>query len=335
MEGDRYATTYHAPVLVEEVLHWLAVEEGERFVDGTAGGGGHTEAILASSGPEAQVLAVDRDPRAIEEVRQRLGDSQKRLTLLQANYSEIPRMLADLDWPPVDGWLIDAGVSSHQFDEGQRGFSFQFNGPLDMRMGPDAISVAEYLDQIEAPELAKTLKEFGEIRRSWPMANAILNARRQGNLESTGDLAQLVLDNTSARRRRESSIHPATLIFQALRIAVNRELEHLRRAVDAVPEVVAAGGRAVFISFHSLEDRIIKHGFRRLANPCVCPSDLPICGCGKEPWGRELTRKPVMAGDAELERNPRARSAKLRAFEVLRNARDDHDADDRFDNDLR
>ena len=316
LEGERYATAYHAPVLVEEVLHWLDVKSGKRFIDGTAGGGGHTEAILEASAPDGQVLALDRDPEAVREVRERLKDYGDRLIVVEANYGDAIEVLDQVGWPAVDGWLIDAGVSSHQLDEAQRGFSFQYEGPLDMRMGPEAPTVAEYLDDIDVDELAKVLKKYGEVRRSWPMARKIVDARRDGQLETTQDLAQLVLSATSAKRRRESTIHPATLVFQALRIAVNRELEHLERAVEAVPDVVANDGRAVFISFHSLEDRIIKHGFRRLADPCTCPPDLPRCGCGRVPFGEELTRKPVMADEAEVSANPRSRSAKLRAFRV-------------------
>ena len=316
--ADRYATAYHAPVLVEEVLRWLDVTGGGVYLDGTAGGGGHTQAILEASEPDGRVLAMDRDPRAVEEVRNRLQDQYpERLVVVEANYGDAPRVLKELGWAPVDGWLIDAGVSSHQLDEAQRGFSFQSEGPLDMRMGPDAMPVAQYLDQVEQEELAEVLKEFGEIRGSWGMAKAILEAREDGVLETTKDLSDLIVRRSPPRHHpRAKSIHPATLVFQALRIAVNRELTHLKEAVAAIPQVVAGGGRAVFISFHSLEDRIIKHGFRHLADPCRCPPDLPRCGCGAVSAGAVLTRKPVTASDEEAQKNPRARSAKLRAFQV-------------------
>lgn len=317
--SDKYATTYHAPVLVDETLQWLDVISGGIYLDGTAGGGGHTEAILEASKPDGRVLALDRDPRAVKEVEERLGARYaERLTVRKANYSEAPKVLRELGWPQVDGWLIDAGVSSHQLDEAPRGFSFQQEGPLDMRMGPEAQTVADYLDDVDAEELARALHVYGEVRGSRRLAREILLARKEGRLETTGDLADLMVAKTGGRSYgKGKSIHPATLVFQALRIAVNRELEHLEAAVEAIPDVVAEGGRAVFISFHSLEDRIVKHGFRRLTDPCTCPPDFPRCVCNPVPVGEVLTRKPIMASDEECERNPRARSAKLRALRVL------------------
>ncbi len=319
MSEDTYSTQYHAPVLVDEVLQWLDVGEGKRFVDATVGGGGHTEAILEASAPNGQVLALDRDPEAIQEASERLDGFGKRLTLVRANYADTPEVLQEVGWEPVDGWLIDAGVSSHQFNEASRGFSFRHGGPLDMRMGPDAMTVADFLDTTDEKELARVLKDYGELSRSRSLARAILEARKQGVLETTDDLATLVEERRPRPPwKKAHTIHPATLVFQALRIAVNRELEHLEAAVHAVPDVVRSGGRAVFISFHSLEDRIVKHGFRFLADPCQCPPDLPRCGCGAVSAGAVLTSKPVMATTEEVETNPRSRSAKLRAFEVRR-----------------
>lgn len=318
MSQQSYGTSYHTPVLVEEVLHWLDVSQGQRVVDATVGGGGHSEAILEASAPDGQVLALDRDPQAIEEARVRLKDCGDRLKMVQANYSTTETVLQQVGWEPVDGWLIDAGVSSHQLDEGDRGFSFRHDGPLDMRMGPKAATVAQFLDDTDEEELAQVLREYGEVSRSRRLARAILEARRSGALETTGDLARLVDERRPrAPWKRSSTIHPATLVFQALRIAVNEELEHLKAAVDAVPNVVRPGGRAVFISFHSLEDRIVKHGFRHLADPCECPPGLPRCGCGAVAAGEVLTRKPVTASEEERQQNPRARSAKLRAFRVF------------------
>ncbi len=313
MSQDK-ATTYHAPVLLEEVLQWMQPRSGGRYVDGTAGGGGHTAALLEASAPEGQVLAIDRDPEAIEEVEDRLGDARDRLKLVHGNYSDAPRIIAQEGWETVDGWLVDAGVSSHQFDTGRRGFSIRHDGPLDMRMGPEATAVGPWLDGQEVDEIARVLKEYGEVSRAWRMAKAIAEARADGELERTGQLAQLVVDVLGWPPKQ--STHPAATVFQALRIAVNEELDHLRRAVEAVPQVVGPGGRAVFISFHSLEDRIVKHGFRQLEDPCTCPPDFPICGCGKVSKGEVLTSRPVEAGEEERATNPRAHSAKLRVFEV-------------------
>lgn len=321
MGSQEFSSSYHAPVLVEETLHWLAVESGGRYVDGTAGGGGHSEAILKASAPRGQLLALDRDPEAIAEVRGRLGAIyQGRLRLVQANYSEAAQILEEIGWEKVDGWLIDAGVSSHQLDEAQRGFSFQQEGPLDMRMGPDSMTVSELLEEIDEEELATILRDYGEVRRSRRLARAILSAHNQGELKTTTALAELVASKSPPRHRhrgRQVTIHPATLVFQALRIAVNKELEHLAEAVRQIPKVVRPGGRAVFISFHSLEDRIVKLGFRRLQDPCTCPRDFPRCVCGARPQVEVLTRRPITAGADELEANPRARSAKLRALRVL------------------
>ncbi len=300
--------------MLEAVLEWLSPQPGGCYLDGTAGGGGHTEALLESCAPDGQVLAIDRDPEALAEVEKRLGDADGRLTLVQGNYGDARAILDEQGWGRVDGWLVDAGVSSHQFDTGRRGFSIRHDGPLDMRMGPQAMAVGDWLDANEVEAIAEALKEFGEVGRAWRMATAIKEARDAGNLERTGELAQLVIDVLGWPPNQ--STHPAATVFQALRIAVNRELEHLRRAVEAVPEVVASGGRAAFISFHSLEDRIVKHGFRRHQDPCTCPPDFPICGCGKTPRGQVLTGKPLEASAEECEANPRAHSAKLRVFEV-------------------
>lgn len=311
--SDDHNSDYHTPVMVDEVLRWLKVGPEKRFVDGTAGGGGHAAAILSASDPDGQLVAIDRDPEAVAEVRRRLGDAGGRLRVVRANYADTADVLARLGWSGVDGWLVDAGVSSRQIDEPQRGFSFQKEGPLDMRMGPEATTAAAFLDQTSVDELTDVLRDFGEVSGSRRLAGKILNARGDGELETTADLAELVEDD---RPHRHGRIHPATLVFQALRIAVNRELDHLRRAVESIPDVVCGGGRAVFISFHSLEDRIVKHGFRRLARSCVCPPDLPRCGCDEVSYGRVLTSGPVQASEREVENNPRARSAKLRAFEV-------------------
>lgn len=321
MPSQQFSSPYHSPVLVEETLQWLGVAPGGRYMDGTAGGGGHSEAILLQSSPEGQLLALDRDPRAIREVRQRLEPRfSERLVLVQANYSQAAEVLKEKGWDKVDGWLIDAGVSSHQLDEAERGFSFQHEGPLDMRMGPDTLTVEELLDEVDEEELLRILRDYGEVRGGRRVARAILAAHDEGALKSTRDLAEVVAANSPPRHRgrgRRLTIHPATLVFQALRIAVNQELEHLAQAVRQIPKVVRPGGRAVFISFHSLEDRIVKNGFRRLQDPCTCPRDLPRCVCGKLPQVEVLTRRPIMASEEEVAANPRARSAKLRALRVV------------------
>jgi len=306
----KMSTGYHTPVLVEEVVERLAVDGGGRFVDGTVGGGGHTEAILEAGGSSVRVLAIDRDPNAIEAAHTRLHHVRDQVDVVQGNYSRAVEICEERGFGPVDGFLVDAGVSSRQIDNPDRGFSLRREGPLDMRMGPDAERVDRFLDRATAAQVAEVLREYGDLRETERFAREMLGARRAGQLETTSDLVDVV-DEGSIRARRGTD--PAHLVFQALRIAVNDELDHLRRAVERVPELVCSGGHAVFISFHSLEDRIVKHGFRSLAESCVCPPDLPVCGCEAEAEVEILTSSPIRPTDAEQTENPRARSARLRA----------------------
>lgn len=317
--SQKYATEYHAPIMVDEVTRYLRVRPGARFIDGTAGGGGHSAAILDAGAPSARLLSIDRDPNAIAQVRARLADAGERSQVVQGNYGDVERLGAENDFLPADGFLVDAGVSSHQLDDAERGFSFRRAGPLDMRMGPDAPSLADYLAQVEPGELMRVLRVYGEIRSAKRVALAILEASDAGKLHTTVDLTAVVEDTIGggARGGNRTKIHPATLVFQGLRIAINRELDTLEAAVRAIPNIVKPGGRAVFISFHSLEDRIVKHGFRELANDCVCPPDFPVCGCDEQALVKVLTSRAVRTSDAELDQNPRARSARLRAVEVL------------------
>lgn len=314
-----YATDYHTPIMVDEVIRLLRVRPGARFIDGTAGGGGHSAAILDAGAPSARLLAIDRDPEAVAQVRARLADAGERARVVLGNYGDVERIGSEQAFLPVDGFLVDAGVSSHQLDDAQRGFSFRRPGPLDMRMGPDAPSLAEYLGQVEPAELMRVLSVYGEIRSAKRVALAILEAFEAGKLQTTVDLTAVVeqVIGAGARGGAKTKIHPATLVFQGLRIAVNRELDTLEAAVRAVPKIVSSGGRAVFISFHSLEDRIVKHAFRQMATDCVCPPDFPVCGCDAQASVKVLTSRALVAGEAELARNPRARSARLRAVEVL------------------
>lgn len=314
-----YASEYHVPVLVREVLEQLVVVPGGRYVDGTLGGGGHTAAILEASGPEGRVLAIDRDPEAILAARARLGDLAARVTFVQGNYSQAAEFVVSTGFGKVDGFLVDAGISSHQIDTAERGFSFSRSGPLDMRMGEDVPTLKEYLETVSHGELASALRRYGEIRSASRVATAILDAVNADRLHTTADLRACVaaVVGGGAGSGRRTTIDPATLVFQGLRIAVNGELEHLEAAVLGVPDVVRAGGRAVFISFHSLEDRIVKMGFRELATACVCPPRLPVCICGGRARVEVLTSKPLMALEDELEVNPRARSARLRSVRVL------------------
>lgn len=316
----QYSSTYHTPVLVREVLEYLQVGPGKVYLDGTLGGGGHTQAILDASTPDGRVVALDRDPQAHAVAGERLNAYMSRLELVVANYGDCAQIAATHG--KFDGFLVDAGVSSKQLDDPARGFSFRNAGPLDMRMGPDAARLDQWLEEVSEETLADVLFQYGEIRASRRTAKAIKEAVLAGSLETTTDLARIVESvlGTGGGAGRRTHIHPATLVFQALRIAVNEELQSLERAVTSILDVVKPGGRVVFISFHSLEDRVVKAGFRKLAGQIEEPDPvLRRLGLGEVTPARVqiLTRKPVEAKDDELQVNPRARSARLRAVEVL------------------
>lgn len=309
---EAFATSYHAPILVREILDYIDPTPGKLIVDATLGGGGHSCAMLDAG---ASVIGFDRDPDAIETASARLAEFGDAFTPILSNYSRIREQLDARGIGRVDAMLLDAGVSSHQLDEGSRGFSIRFDGPLDMRMGPDTLSLADYLDEVEPAQLRKVLREYGEVKSAHRLANLIVEARRAGKLESTSDLKDLINNNTRSQRKTGAGV--ATLVFQALRIEVNDELTHLRRAVEASVEVVKPGGVIAFIAFHSLEDRIVKHVLRALVNRCVCPPGLPVCACGRGPLVELLHRKPIRPKDDEVEFNFRARSAVLRVARVI------------------
>ncbi len=303
---------YHVPVLAGRAVELLVHDPGGTYVDGTLGGGGHARLILERLSPGGRLVAVDRDPEALESCRALARDP--RVTLAHGDFGELPRVLAAHGVGPVDGVLLDLGVSSRQVDEGRRGFSFVRDGPLDMRMdptrGPDA---AELVNTLDERELERILRAYGEEHRARRVARAIVAARRRGPIETTGQLARIVERALGRRGGR----HPATRTFQALRIAVNRELEALEGFLRALPGILAPGGRVVVISYHSLEDRRVKHAFREAEPRCRCPREAPRCTCGTPGWLRVLTRKVVKPDRGEIERNPRARSARLRAAERL------------------
>ncbi len=298
--------------MVDEVLDILEPERGGVFIDLTLGGGGHAAHVLRR-GPQVRLIGVDRDPAAIAAAGAHLAEFQDRVTLVQSNHGQVREVLAELGVDTVDGLLLDAGVSSHQLDTPERGFSFSHDAPLDMRMGPDAQRVTDLIDDTSERDLAKILGTYGEIRGAGRLARAILRARAQGVLETTAQLAEL------AGPRRGKRVHPATKLFQALRIAANRELDSLEVVVDSLPDVLAPGGRAAFISFHSLEDRIVKHGVRSLEDGCTCPRDLPECACGFVQKVKRYggLRRP---GEKEIAVNPRSRSARLRGAVRLQEA---------------
>jgi 16S rRNA (cytosine1402-N4)-methyltransferase len=304
----------HEPVLAREVVRILRPAPGMVLLDGTLGGGGHSELFLAEG---ARVIAIDRDPRAVAAAQARLARYGEAFRAVRADFRDAPNVLAALGIAGVDGALVDLGVSSPQLDDAARGFSFREAGPLDMRMGEEGETLAELLARIDERELERILREYGEEPFARPIARAVKRAVERGDALDTARLAELVA-GTIPRKAWPRRIHPATRTFQALRIAVNDELGALAAWLGALPTMVSRGGRAAAISFHSLEDRMVKARFRELTTACTCPPDLPVCACGAQASFEKVTKKAVQADEDEVARNPRARSARLRAVERLR-----------------
>lgn len=302
----------HTSVLLAETLRYLEPERGGMFVDCTLGMGGHSEAILSSS-DATRVIGIDRDTEAIEKANARLERFGNRFRAFHADYKELKAILEKAGEATVAGILADLGVSSWQLDAPERGFSFRFDAPLDMRMNAesDELTAAELLAELPEEEIARIIYEYGEERFSRRIARWIVERRERGEpIETTRQLAELV--ERAVKQGRHEKIHPATRTFQALRIAVNRELENLDLFLQDAIDVLEAGGKLAVISFHSLEDRIVKQTFRRLSGVCECPPRLPVCQCGATEKVEILTRRPLTADEAEMAANPRARSAKLR-----------------------
>jgi len=309
------AAAGHVPVLYEEVLAWLAPRPGGTYVDCTVGGGGHAAGILAASSPDGRLLGIDADPSALREAEARLQPFAPRFTLVHDSYANLERDARWHGFAPADGVLFDLGVSSFELDRPERGFSFRVEAPLDMRFDPtQGATAADLVNSLGEDELAGLLFRYGEEPRARAIARAIVAERRRRRIETTSQLAKLVERVAGAPGRR---IHAATRTFQALRIAVNHELERLEEALPQAVEILAPGGRLVVISFHSLEDRIVKRFIAERARGCICPPEVPVCVCGHRPTLEVLTRKPVVPSEAEVRQNPRSRSAKLRAARRL------------------
>ena len=304
----------HDPVLLEEVLEALqpAREDGT-LVDATVGLGGHSEALLERY-PGTRLVGIDRDPEALERSRSRLSRFGDRVTLVQGRHETLVDILKQQGLETVSGVLADLGVSSMQLDDATRGFSFRFDGPLDMRMGPDSRSAADVVNEAEEHELVRILRDYGEEPFAKPIARAIIAARAEERIETTTKLSAVI---RTVKKPRFNEIDPSTLTFQALRIAANEELTGLDRFVEDAASVLEPRARLAIISFHSLEDRIVKRALRRLEGECKCPPGLPVCGCGVISVVNQLTGRPLTASDEELNRNPRSRSAKLRVAEKL------------------
>ena len=307
----------HVSVLLRETVELLAPSDGVTVVDATVGAGGHAEAWLERLGPHGRLLGIDRDEQALALARRRLARFGERFVAVRGDHGDLLDLLRRQGVEAVDGVLFDLGVSSMQLDDPARGFSFRADGPLDMRMDPDSgPTAAEILASSSEDELRSMLRRFGEEPAARAIARAIVARRARAPLARTRELAELVerAAGPAARRRR---IHPATRTFQALRIAVNHELRDLERLVTESAALLRPGGRLAVIAYHSLEDRVVKHTLAALAHRCTCPPDLPVCGCGRANLLRVLTPRPVRPSDEEIARNPRARSARLRAGERL------------------
>ena len=304
----------HKPVLLEECLDALAIKPDGIYVDGTLGRAGHSLEIVRRL-TTGRLIALDRDETALTAARERLADYMERVTLVHSNFSRLGAVLDELGVDAADGMLFDLGVSSPQLDDASRGFSYKQDAPLDMRMDESAPLTARMLvNTASYEELRRILYEYGEERFAPQIAKAICAARERKPVETTLELAELIRGAMPAKALREKQ-HPAKRSFQAIRIAVNDELGELEPMLDAAEAHLKPGGRLAVITFHSLEDRIVKQKFKDLATGCICPPEFPVCVCGRKPKMRLVTRKPIVSGDEELAENPRARSAKLRVAE--------------------
>ena len=309
-------TFEHRSVLFEETMEGLAIRPDGIYVDGTLGGGGHAAGVLARLGPGGRLIGIDQDADAIRAAAERLAPFGDRVTIVRSNYRDMPAVLDGLGVGLVDGICLDLGVSSYQLDTASRGFTYRdADAPLDMRMDQRKDKTAkEIVNTYSETELYRIIRDYGEDRFAKNIAKHIVRAREEKPIETAGELTEIIRASIPARIRATGG-HPAKRTFQALRIELNEELSVLEASIDGMIDRLAPGGRLAIITFHSLEDRIVKTRFRLSENPCTCPPDFPVCVCGRVSKGRVITRKPVLPSEKELSENPRAASAKLRVFE--------------------
>ncbi|MBQ9162135.1 MAG: 16S rRNA (cytosine(1402)-N(4))-methyltransferase RsmH [Clostridia bacterium] len=306
----------HRSVLLDECIEALDIKPDGIYIDGTAGGGGHSFAI-ASRLTTGKLIAIDQDDAAIRAAGARLAPLGDRAVVVKSNFSCLADVCKTLEIEKIDGVLLDLGVSSHQLDTAERGFSYMADAKLDMRMDSQAsLTAYDVVNGYTEDELRRILFEYGEERFSSRIARNIIKAREQSPIQSTGELVKIIKDSIPARAR-EGGHHPAKRSFQAIRIEVNGELDVIRPALESAAKLLGTGGRMAVITFHSLEDRIVKQTFAELASGCTCPKSIPICVCGKKPVVKQVSRKPILPTGKEIEENPRARSAKLRVAEKL------------------
>ena len=303
----------HVPVLLEQCIEGLAIDPAGTYLDGTAGGAGHSREI-AKRLTTGRLISLDQDPDAIQTATERLQGLPAQV--VQVNFRQAKQALAQLGIQQINGALLDLGVSSHQLDDGDRGFSYHMDAPLDMRMSQSGQTAADLVAVLSREELARILRDYGEEPYAWQIAGRIVKEREQKPILTTLQLAELVASAVPPAERRKNK-NPARRTFQALRIAVNSELDALNEGMDGIFDCLAPGGRFCIITFHSLEDRLVKNKFRRWATACTCPPEYPVCLCGGKPKAKLITRKPIEADSTELENNRRSRSAKLRVLEKL------------------
>ncbi len=305
----------HVPVLYDECIANLRIKPDGIYVDGTLGGGGHASGIAERLSKKGMLIGIDRDTDALQAAAERLSGYECGIELVHGNYADVKSILSRLGVEGINGALLDIGVSSFQLDNGGRGFSYMHDAPLDMRMDrSDGFSAYDVVNGYDKKRLTEIIRKYGEEKWASRISDFIVNSRRNGAVETTGQLVEIIKAAIPASARREGP-HPAKRTFQAIRIEVNDELGQLSRAIDEFCDVLLPGGRLCIITFHSLEDRIVKEAFNRRLNPCTCPKEFPVCVCGKVADVNKVTGKPIVAGKAELEGNPRARSAKLRVIE--------------------
>lgn len=301
----------HIPVLLAEVLDYLQPQPDENFIDCTLGGGGHAKEILKKISPNGRLLGIDLDPQAIKAAGENLTDYKKRIVLINDNYKNLQQIKYDAGFNKIDGILLDLGLSSFEMQDEQRGFSFQGSEFLDMRFGGDGKTAADILNSYSEKQLAKIFKDYGEERHSGLIAREIANERKKNKIAKTDQLVAII-EKVYRNKPKPKNINVATKVFQALRIEVNDELNNLKKILPVALDLLSKNGRLAVISFHSLEDRIVKQFFKQESKDCLCPPEIPLCNCGHHKSLKILTKKAVMPGQAEIKANPRSRSAKLR-----------------------
>ena len=305
----------HKSILLNECMEGLSIKEDGIYVDGTLGGGGHSFHILERLGERGRLIGIDQDEDAIKAATKRLEAFANKVTIVRDNYEHFQTILSTLSIPKVDGILLDLGVSSYQFDEADRGFSYRFDAPLDMRMDRrQDFTAKDLLNSYSEAELYRIIRDYGEDKFAKNIAKHIVREREKKPIETTFELSEIISHAIPMKMRVQGG-HPAKKTFQAVRIALNRELEVLEESIEEMIKALKPKGRLCIITFHSLEDRIVKKAFRTAEDPCICPKDFPICSCGRKSLGKVISRKAICPTALEMEENPRSKSAKLRIFE--------------------